>query len=164
MDFLEPVAVCDVKVGMYCKLNEFLKICMCLRSVSFSDLGPRSLRFCPHQHFQTSPQKPLVQSKSKLHVDPPWDGGMKVCSNDHDHMTKMVTMPIYGKNLLKNHFADILETFYTCVLPNVFKLTFLRKGQLWFLMHLYGERLKCWITQKLLKSMIYSWYINPLYG
>ena len=35
------------------------------------------------------------------------------------------------------------------------RLTFLHKGQLWFLMHLYGERLKFrWITQKLLKSML----------
>ena len=30
-----------------------------------------------------------------------WDGGTKVCSNVPGHMTKMATMPIYGKNLKK---------------------------------------------------------------
>ena len=34
-----------------------------------------------------------------FHVDPPWDGGMKVYSNGPGHMTSMATMPIYGKNL-----------------------------------------------------------------
>ena len=38
----------------------------------------------------------------KLYVEPPWDGGTKVCSNDPGHMTKMATMPIYGKNLKKS--------------------------------------------------------------
>ena len=31
-----------------------------------------------------------------------WDGGTKVCSNGPGHMTKMATMPIYGKNLKKS--------------------------------------------------------------
>ena len=31
-----------------------------------------------------------------------WDGGTKVCSNVPGHMTKMATMPIYGKNLIKS--------------------------------------------------------------
>ena len=34
----------------------------------------------------------------------PWDGGTKVCSNGPGHMTKMATMPIYGKNLKKIFF------------------------------------------------------------
>ena len=29
-------------------------------------------------------------------------GGDEVCSNGHGHMTKMATMPIYGKNLKKS--------------------------------------------------------------
>ena len=32
--------------------------------------------------------------EAKLHVDPPWDGGMKVCPNGPDHMTKIAAMPI----------------------------------------------------------------------
>ena len=52
------------------------------------------------QHFQTySPLKPL---KAKFHVEPPWDGGIKNCSNGPDHMTKMAAMPIYGKNFKKS--------------------------------------------------------------
>ena len=30
----------------------------------------------------------------KLHVEPLWSGGMKVCSNDRDYMAKMVAMPV----------------------------------------------------------------------
>ena len=32
--------------------------------------------------------------KVKFHMEPPWDGGTKVCSNGPGHMTKMATMPI----------------------------------------------------------------------
>ena len=34
-------------------------------------------------------------------MEPPWDGGAKVCSNGPGNMTKMAAMPIYGKNLKK---------------------------------------------------------------
>ena len=37
--------------------------------------------------------------EAKFHVDPPWDGGTKVFSNGLGHMTKIATMPIYGKNM-----------------------------------------------------------------
>ena len=37
--------------------------------------------------------------KAKFHVEPPWEGGTKVCINGPGHMTKMAAMPIYGKNL-----------------------------------------------------------------
>ena len=37
--------------------------------------------------------------EAKFHMEPPWDGGTKVCSNGPGHKTKMVTMSIYGKNL-----------------------------------------------------------------
>ena len=42
--------------------------------------------------------------EAKFHVDPPWDGGTKVCSNGPGHMTnlKMPAMPIYGKNFKKS--------------------------------------------------------------
>ena len=36
--------------------------------------------------------------KAKLYVEPPWEGGTKACSQHLVHMTKMATMPIYGKN------------------------------------------------------------------
>ena len=40
--------------------------------------------------------------EAKFHMEPPWDGGTKVCSNGPGHMTKMAAMPIYGKNLKKS--------------------------------------------------------------
>ena len=40
--------------------------------------------------------------EAKFHVEPSWDGGMKVYSNGPGHMTKMAAMPIYGKNLKKS--------------------------------------------------------------
>ena len=49
-------------------------------------------------------------------MEHPWEGGTKVCINGPGHMTKMVPMPIYGKNLknllLQNWRADFHETWY----------------------------------------------------
>ena len=39
--------------------------------------------------------------KAKFYVEPPCEGGTKVCINGPGHMTKMAAMPIYGKNLKK---------------------------------------------------------------
>ena len=40
--------------------------------------------------------------EAKFHVEPPWDGRTKICSNRHGHMTKLAAMPIYGKNFKKS--------------------------------------------------------------
>ena len=40
--------------------------------------------------------------KAKFHMEPPWDGGTKVCTNGLGHMTKIAALPIYGKNLKKS--------------------------------------------------------------
>ena len=37
--------------------------------------------------------------KAKFYVEPLFEGGTKVYINGPGHMTKMATMPIYGKNL-----------------------------------------------------------------
>ena len=37
-------------------------------------------------------------TEAKFHVESPWDGGTKVCSNGPGHMTNMAAMLIYGKN------------------------------------------------------------------
>ena len=44
--------------------------------------------------------------KAKFYVEPPWEGGTKVCINGPGHMTKMAAMPIYGKNLKKSSSAE----------------------------------------------------------
>ena len=83
---------------------------------------------CPH--FQTSsPLKPLGRLKPNFIMEPPWDGETKVCSNGPGHMTKMVAMPTYGKNLKSLHLlspkADELKTWYAAlgarVLSRLFK-------------------------------------------
>ena len=43
--------------------------------------------------------------KLKFHMETPKDEGRKVFSNGHGHMTKMATIPIYGKNPLKIFFS-----------------------------------------------------------
>ena len=35
----------------------------------------------------------------KFHLEPPWGKGMKDCYNGCRPLTKMATMPIYGKNI-----------------------------------------------------------------
>ena len=42
-----------------------------------------------------SPPKPPI--KAKFYMEPPWEGGTKVCINDPGHITKMAAMSIYGK-------------------------------------------------------------------
>ena len=56
------------------------------------------------------------QTEAKFHMESPWDGGTKVCSNGPGHMTKIAAMPIYDRNLkksllLQNQKADDLETW-----------------------------------------------------
>ena len=41
-------------------------------------------------------------TEAKIHVEPPWDGGTKDCSNGPGHMTSMAAMPIYMVKTLKN--------------------------------------------------------------
>ena len=43
--------------------------------------------------------------KAKFYMEPPWEGGTKVCINGPGHMTKMAAMPIYGKNLKTIFFS-----------------------------------------------------------
>ena len=44
--------------------------------------------------------------EAKFHVEPPWDVGTKVYSTGLGHITKMVAMPIYCKNLKKSSFPE----------------------------------------------------------
>ena len=54
---------------------------------------------CVCQYFQTSsPLKPLGG------LDPPWDGGTKVCSNGPGDMA---AMPVYDKNLKKSSTLEL---------------------------------------------------------
>ena len=83
------------KVGMYCNLNEYMKIRMCLRSRSFFDPGPRSHRFCCPSVFLNISSETTGPIRVKFHVDPSWDGRTKVDANDLGDMTKTAAMHIY---------------------------------------------------------------------
>ena len=43
--------------------------------------------------------------KAKFHMEPQWDGGIKVYSRGLGHMTKVAATPIYGKNSSKVFFS-----------------------------------------------------------
>ena len=51
---------------------------------------------------QRSSQKTAWPNKAKFYVEPPWVGGMKVCSQNLGHMTKMASTSMYGKNPSKS--------------------------------------------------------------
>ena len=40
--------------------------------------------------------------EAKCHVEHPWDGITKDCSNGQGHLTNMAATPIYAKNLKKS--------------------------------------------------------------
>ena len=46
--------------------------------------------------FSLETAKPI---EAKFYVESPWDEGMTVGTNGLCHMTKMATIPTYGKNL-----------------------------------------------------------------
>ena len=108
--------------------------------------------------------------EAKFHMEPPWYGGTKVCSNGPGHMTKLATMLIYGENLKnssspepKSQWPWNLVCSIKCSSTTKFVQLMtlgwpwpvLRQGQIWSLMLLYGKKVKQWIFQKLLSSMIW---------
>ena len=102
-------------------------------------------------------------------MESPWDGGTKICWNGHGHMTKMAAMPIYGKTFKKSSSPEpkgrwpwhlVCSIGYSSTTNFVQVMTLgwpwpiLRQGQIWSLMLLYGRKVKQWIFQKLLLSII----------
>ena len=49
--------------------------------------------------------------KARFYVEPPWEGGTKVCINGPGHMTKMAALPIYGENLKKSSSPNPVGRF-----------------------------------------------------
>ena len=81
--------------GMCSQLNEYMKLYVYQRSRSLIDIGPNLSDSIFLNFFSLIITKPI---EAKCHMEPPRDGGTKVCSNGPGHMTKMAIMPIYGKN------------------------------------------------------------------
>ena len=66
-------------------------------------LAPVSIR-CSHCRQQCL----NIISSAKFYVEPPWEGGTKVCINSPGHMTKISTMPIYDKDLSSSAEQEVL--------------------------------------------------------
>ena len=64
----------------------------CQRSRSFIDLGSGSLRFNIFKLLFLEIARPI---EAKFHVEPPWGGRMKVCSNGPGHTTNIADMLIW---------------------------------------------------------------------
>ena len=68
-----------------------------------SVLRPSSVRRRPSVHiFKRLFSETAWPIKAKFYVEPPWEGGTKICINGPGHMTKMAAMPIYVKTLKKS--------------------------------------------------------------
>ena len=50
----------------------------------------------PSNDFSSEAPKPVF---FKLHVEPSFEGGLKIYTNSHGPLDKMAAMPIYGKTL-----------------------------------------------------------------
>ena len=96
VDFQEAIETCEVKDGPYSQINEYMMIYDNPRSRSLIALCPRSRRCNIFKLLFLNNTRPF---EAQFHMKPPWDVGMKICSNIPGHMTKMASRPIYGKNL-----------------------------------------------------------------
>ena len=83
-------------ISKFSQLNEYMKLYEYQRPRSLIDLGPYLSDSIVLNFFSSITTWPM---EAKFHVESPWDGGTKACSNGLGHMTKMATMPIYGKIL-----------------------------------------------------------------
>ena len=96
MDFAETVVVFDIKLVV--AVNQmstwsFKNIKGQDPSLTF-DQGHTDSTFSNFFYLETP-----MPIEAKFHVEPPWDGGLKMSTIGLCHMTKMATMSIYGKNL-----------------------------------------------------------------
>ena len=113
MDFSETIVVYDMKVGRCSQLNEYMKLYEYQRSRSFTDIIPNISDSIFLKFYSSITTLPI---EAKFHVEPPWNGVTKACSNDLGHITKMAAMPYilktFKNHLLWNRKADDLETGY----------------------------------------------------
>ena len=65
----------------------------------YSGVRCRCRRRRRQQSLNTFSSETALPIKAKFYVEPPWEGGTKLCIDGPGHMTKMAAMPIYGKNL-----------------------------------------------------------------
>ena len=82
MDFSETIVVYDINVGRRSQLNEYMNFYEYQRSISFIDLGPRSLRLISFKFFSLETAR-LIEAK--FHVKPHGKGDeSEFMSHDQD--------------------------------------------------------------------------------
>ena len=91
-----------------------------------------------------------LPTEAKLHVEPPWGGVMKFCSNGPDHITKIAAMAMCNKNLKNPSFSVtiqqwVLEYYKTDSNDDPgLTLTYFTECHIWSLMLLYEKKVKLW--------------------
>ena len=146
--FLRNYWSCEVEVGTYGQINEYMKIYDNPRSRPFIDLYPRSLRFNIFKLLFL--KTPGYWSQISYTVSMWWMLGMKICSTVPGHMNKMVSRPIYETHLQKTSSEprgrwprNLIYSIEHSSTPNMFKLWPWDHDQLYdikfcFLMLLHG--------------------------
>ena len=85
MDFSEIIVVCNIKVGIFIQIYEYMNLYEYQGSRSFIDLSPRSLRFNIFKLLFSETVRPI---EAKFHMEPPWDmrnENLFKWSRSHDH-------------------------------------------------------------------------------
>ena len=83
-------------------VDDYMNLYAYQRSRSFIVLGPKSLRV--NIIIVSFPIKNIRLIEAIFHVEPSWDGRMKVSTNGLCHLTKMAAVPIYAK---KSKFSSL---------------------------------------------------------
>ena len=89
-------------------------------------------------------------TETKLHVEPPWDRGMKICSWDLGQMIKIFPMFTYGKNPLKIFFSGLKR-------PKTLKIVMQHLGLWLYQIYSNGDH---WLTLTYFKYEKYATYIK----
>ena len=121
---------------------------------------------CVSTFSNISSSETTVPIKVKFHMEPPWDGELKFVQLFQVTWPRLLPCPCMVKTLknllLRNQKADDIETWYTALSTTKFvqmmtlgwPWPILWQGQIWSFMHLYGKKVKQWIFQKLLSSVM----------
>ena len=159
MDISEIIVVYDVEVGRCSKLTESMDLYDYKgQGHSLTLVQGHSDSTFSNYFFSWESTMPI---EAKFHVEPQRDRRTKVCSNGPGHITKMATMPIYGKKIFLSKTKRPMS-LNVCMQHQVLKyypvcsnddpgltMTYFMTGQIWSFMILYGKKLKQWIFQKL---------------
>ena len=104
------IEACDLKVGRYRQLIDFMKVCEYWRSRSLLDLGQRSCTYKNSNRIFSETTGPFW---TKFCMKAFRYKEMKIWWHDAGHMTEMAAMPIYGKNPSKIFFSRTGRPIFT---------------------------------------------------